>query len=287
MRMLWPDPRCIICLESKPLTDEHLIPEAIGGRLAVRFLCKPCNDRMGELESRLKQDPAVRLAVEHLRPVVPKLADSIDNGQKFFVTGDAGRMRGSKSDGVFKIRGGHADDGSLILPTDEARKALGGILRKAHSEAEVHEMLARFDAAPNDVPIDLGELWAIKRAHDDPRPALVDPRIDDVPVLKMAYEFLACHLMSGIYNPRLDEIRAALHGAKPASDVYRVERVRATGYRPIHGIVMERSVPHVVIQIRLFGWYGFRVHFLRIAWGGDRYVYTLDLATREHASRPL
>lgn len=208
--MLWPDSRCIICLESKPLTNEHLIPQAIGGRLAVRFLCKPCNDRMGKLENGLKQDPAVRLAVENLRPIVPELADSIDDGQKFFVTSDAGRVRGSTSDGVFKIRGHPADDGSLILPTDEARKVLGGMFRKAHSEAEVNEMLARFDAAPNDVPIGLGEQWAIKRSHGDPRPALVDPRIDDVPVLKMAYEFLACHLMSGIYNPRLDEIRAVL-----------------------------------------------------------------------------
>jgi hypothetical protein len=285
--MLWSEPRCIICLETKLLTDEHIIPKAIGGRLAVRFLCKPCNDRMGELEGGLKKDPAVRLAVEHLRPTLPALADSIDDGQKFFVISDAERVRGSKSDGVFKVRGGPADEGSLILPTDDARKTLGGMLRKAHSEAEAQEMLARFDAAPNDVSVDLGEQWAIKRSHDDPRPALIDPRIDDEPILKMAYEFLACHVMSGIYNPRLNEIRGVLRERMPAPHAYSVERVHGSRYRPIHGLVMERAAPHVVIQVRLFGWYGFRVHFLAIAWGGDRYVYTLDLSRREHASRRL
>lgn len=42
--------RCIICLKEKSaaeFTDEHVFPEAIGGRVVVQTVCKPCNDRLG------------------------------------------------------------------------------------------------------------------------------------------------------------------------------------------------------------------------------------------------
>lgn len=39
---------CILCLEStKPLTEEHIFPEAAGGKISKRVLCKPCNDKLG------------------------------------------------------------------------------------------------------------------------------------------------------------------------------------------------------------------------------------------------
>lgn len=287
MHLPWSHPRCIVCLESTPLTEEHVIPGALGGRLVVKFLCKPCNDRMGELESGLKRDPSVRLAVENLRTTLPTLAKSIDEGQTFFVTSEAGRVRGVVRKGRFKVRGTQGEEDSLILPTDRGRDALAGMLRKAHSEAEVGELLARFDSAPEDVAIDLGEHRAIRRSHDDPRPALVDPLVGGLPILKMAHEFLGCHLGSAVYDSRLDHIREVLLERVVAPDVYRVERLRGERYRPTHGLVMEQSVPHVVVQVRLFGWLGFRVHFLRVAWGGAKYVYTLDLTTGEEAGRQI
>lgn len=39
---------CILCLDSsKPLTKEHIFPEAVGGRISQYLLCKPCNDKLG------------------------------------------------------------------------------------------------------------------------------------------------------------------------------------------------------------------------------------------------
>ena len=39
---------CILCLQStEPLTEEHIFPEAAGGRISKQILCKPCNDRLG------------------------------------------------------------------------------------------------------------------------------------------------------------------------------------------------------------------------------------------------
>lgn len=39
---------CILCLEStNQLTEEHIFPEAAGGSISRRILCKPCNDMLG------------------------------------------------------------------------------------------------------------------------------------------------------------------------------------------------------------------------------------------------
>lgn len=39
---------CYLCgNEGLPLTDEHIFPEAAGGTIARRILCKPCNDGLG------------------------------------------------------------------------------------------------------------------------------------------------------------------------------------------------------------------------------------------------
>jgi hypothetical protein len=42
--------RCIFCLNPDPpsgFSDEHVFPEAVGGTLVVRFVCKECNSRLG------------------------------------------------------------------------------------------------------------------------------------------------------------------------------------------------------------------------------------------------
>lgn len=44
-----PRGRCILCLQSDVvLTDEHIFPEAAGGRIKRPILCKPCNSRLGQ-----------------------------------------------------------------------------------------------------------------------------------------------------------------------------------------------------------------------------------------------
>ncbi len=42
--------RCIFCMTEKPekeLTIEHIFPDAIGGTVTIKSVCKPCNDYLG------------------------------------------------------------------------------------------------------------------------------------------------------------------------------------------------------------------------------------------------
>lgn len=49
--------KCIICQKTKPLTDEHIIPEFLGGGLSVTNVCKKCNSDMGGgFEGRLSNN---------------------------------------------------------------------------------------------------------------------------------------------------------------------------------------------------------------------------------------
>jgi len=48
---------CIICKKSDELTDEHIIPEFLGGNLTITSVCKPCNDKMGNtFDGRLSKN---------------------------------------------------------------------------------------------------------------------------------------------------------------------------------------------------------------------------------------
>jgi hypothetical protein len=40
--------KCFACAEPQPLTVEHIIPQAIGGKLKARLYCKECNEIFGK-----------------------------------------------------------------------------------------------------------------------------------------------------------------------------------------------------------------------------------------------
>jgi hypothetical protein len=78
MKIPWTTERCIVCMrtpraddERSQMTDAHVIPESVGGRLSADFLCKPCNDEMGRAEAFLPRDITVRLQVDAIRGQLP------------------------------------------------------------------------------------------------------------------------------------------------------------------------------------------------------------------------
>ena len=41
-------PTCIVCWENtSAISDEHVIPEALGGHYHIKSVCRDCNSRMG------------------------------------------------------------------------------------------------------------------------------------------------------------------------------------------------------------------------------------------------
>lgn len=101
--------------------------------------------------------------------------------------------------------------------------------------------------------------------------------------LKVAYQFAVLSFgrpMLADDNPALREIRRALIEGDKEAPVFRVLEAIAKDRtpRPFHGIAFEGNDPHAVIQVRLFGYLAYRVHFpnLAIQKAPFGYTHTLD-----------
>ena len=99
--------------------------------------------------------------------------------------------------------------------------------------------------------------------------------------LKIAYEFVACHLGASICvsEPQLEEIRNALLTQKPDNKCFQIDRLNAKEYKPFHGVALERNEQYAQVQVRLFGWLAFRVHFKKLRVHAPRCAYTHRLDT--------
>lgn len=272
------------------MTDEHLIPEALGGRLISAFLCRECNSRLGHrAEAVARHDPTIQLLVNGLRNEIPKLAESILHRQRLVAASAGGKASGYIRGGEFFVESRKNPDGSLTQPTPHARRSIETMLKKQGYDAPFREeALIRFDEAAENTRVELAPgLEVVKWQVTGIELALDGPLMDPAVPIKTAYEFLACHLGSGICEKAapLDAIRSALNGGEIDPTHVVVERLHAPQARPFHGIIFEGNHPHAQVQVRFFGKLAFRVHFLRLAVGGPRGQYTHDLAANDESIR--
>lgn len=289
MHVEWMENRCVLCLNSSQLTREHIIPSSIGGRLTCDFLCKSCNSYLGAyIEAKMKQDPSIRLAASHLNAKIPQLARQLMEGQDFISHGPGGKGSGRVRRGEYRIRAQKEPDGSIIQTTDEGRNSIRKLLlNSGMTQLSIMKALRRFDEAPDNQKVILcPNIEAVKWSVDGIQPDLSRSfSLSPLVPLKIAYEFLACHLGQAIYDEskQLAELRRMLRERIEDDPCYLVERLNAKEYKPFHGIVFEGNLPHAQLQIRLFGRLAFRVHCKHLSVKGDRFVYThlLDSDTED------
>lgn len=269
-----------------------MIPEALGGDLVSRFLCKQCNSFLGhQFEGLAKTDPSVRTIVEQLAPSIPHLAKRLSEGQAYVSSGPGGKSRGFIKNGEFMVQSRISEDGSLIQPTKDATKTLNKLLaREGHGKAEVEEALRRFNDAPENIAINLSPtLEVVKWQVNRLQPMLDGPLLNSVVPVKSAFEFIALHVGTAIYgdSPALAAIRNMLSQGRVDSDQVEVERLHAPEAKPFHGLVFEGNDPYAKVQLRLFGKLAFRVHLKRLSVSGPRVMYTHDLEINKEYLKEL
>lgn len=285
MELPWFDSRCILCLKSSDLSEEHIIPESIGGRLSIRFLCTSCNSIFGRtVEKTAKSDPSIRIALENLSQEIPDLYSQLTEKQSFQGKSKAGTVPGYIRKGEFVVKSNKMADGSLIQPTKTARKSIEIILRRQGcTQKQIEKALSKFDVTPSN---EINEIlpgievskWDLEKIElNFNGTSLMNPLVP----LKIAYEFIACHLGASICasEPQLEEIRNALLTQNANNECFQVDRLNAKEYKPFHGVVLERNKQYAQVQIRLFGWLAFRVHFKRLRVHAPRCAYTHFLDT--------
>jgi hypothetical protein len=269
-----------------PLTNAHVIPQAIGGRLRVKFLCKPCNSTLGHtVEAGVKTDPRVRLAIEALREQVPPaLARKMREGQLFVARNEGIVVRATATRDGYRILDSPQADGTRIKETAAARREIETTLRRrGGTDPEITAALAKHDNAADGEVVPVARELAVRKGYVDAFSLpFSEPFVPDVCSLAIAYLFLAVAVGGkAIYMPALVPVRATLRGASE-SEGWSVESLRADRpYEPWHGLAIDAIEPRVVVQIRLFGHIAFRVTFSAVSCRAGTFVrsYAVDLTT--------
>jgi hypothetical protein len=245
MHLAWTDERCILCtlapLERQArcgrtarLTKEHLIPEAIGGRLTCDFLCQPCNSILGQIEALLKEDSRIRLAIDNLKASLPDLWATMAEGRPYIAVGPDGTVDAELKNGEIRVNSSKRLDGSIIRPLDDSAKAVRTMLqRRGATQGEITNAEMKLRELPEGPRVKIADGIDVMKSTVDVHPAYSSRGIDPLALLKIAYEYLALHLRSKIFDPYFDPVRSALvtKGPFPGSCSVEEMRVRDRKYQ--------------------------------------------------------
>ncbi len=143
---------CIFCFGSSQkckMTDEHIIPQCIGGHLWLDWVCKDCNSALGtDVDSKILALPETLSALKALG--LPHDRDQILS-HHYKVTGLLGgqEVRVHVKNGLPVLIPQQLPDGSMI--TEEAKTESGPIITSIGSPLLPSPPMA-FVAAPNGQP---------------------------------------------------------------------------------------------------------------------------------------
>lgn len=190
-----PKGHCFSCLEERILTEEHIIPQALGGKLSAWIYCKDCNDKFGrEVDSIL-----------------------IKNLGHFGTLLNIDRVRGENQPyDVTEVRDGTelTHDGKKlcrkrpIVKIEKSGAEVKGIDITARTESELDKMIAGIQRKYN-LP---GEVRKVFEDHPGPTDTKMDFVFDNShirrAVAKIAYSLICVKLPDTmVLSPAFDAVR--------------------------------------------------------------------------------
>lgn len=274
---------CILCLKNPADSWEHIIPHIIGGRLQAQVLCTDCNNNLGsKLISKIKTDPSIRLAVRNLKPEIPELYEAIEQDQLYISKNENNsiielRYKNSK----LEIIPNKKENGSLVIDTKKGIKNIEQMLRKdGLSEDEIAEKIQSFQELENNRIMQLSKTFkVVKRPIDTMFPSLQGKLLDEKVIALMAYEFLSLLIGNLIYDYKFDFIRKFIREGKTSEKLV-IEGLRSRQYDTYHKIYPELLEKEIIINIILFGWLWYKVHFKGFNLKSADPVYLEDLKNK-------
>lgn len=267
------------------LTDAHVFPRSIGGRLSARNLCKRCNSDMGKTEALLAQDISVRLLVDQLEDRLPDgVVHAVRYRQGYFIDHEVyGRVEaGVNRQGELLPK----ESASIKSDANTLKQALVELDRIRASDTRKQELRDEFERASAGDWIEVRPGYRIERLIDwsDVRfkPSLTDPVVPlHVPV-GIAYLYLALCLGDRVYTEELAPVRmalkAAITGETAAADAYCPENRCGTRIvEPTHMLRAKTDGDAVQVNVQAFRDLVWPVRFSGLALAGEQTLYVLDL----------
>lgn len=287
MKIPWNHSRCIVCLEQRPLTEEHVIPQSLGGILTCKFLCKGCNSSFGSgFEAQARLAPEVRKAASHLGENLRPLIDSLDRGAVYTSDFDGVTMTSKlRSDGYFGAS--KIADGSLVVPDVDTPKRLQSMMTKDRlPKRQIDEAIEKWANAPAGDLVQIGRDYTVRKRKGHPAtPTYIEPELNPLVPLKAAYQFAALLVGGSIYGPEFASVQTVLieQNAEAANDMVVYKTVGQPA--PLHGIAFDGGHDAAQFRIRLFGRLDFTVRLPRTVIQTPAVVYTHMLESGEDSLR--
>ena len=289
--IIWPHSRCILCLEGASLSEEHIIPRALGGRLTSNVLCTSCNNSLGHnVDFTARSDPDLVEAIIALANKNPSIGDRLLEGLDGIALTELGSVRARVRNGQVQVRSQRLDDESLLQTNSDAKRTVKQWMKKdGMSENSIAEAIQRIDSfEPGTVVVLPGGITIRPRAIRSFLPDRTKPTLGPMLPFKIAYEYLAILLGSAIYldSPPLNEARASLQRGVLAPSI-KVGTFLPSTTRVVHGIAFSGNEPHASIQICLFGAVVYRVQFTTLSINQTPQIYSYDLETKDEGMDTL
>lgn len=254
---------CVVCLSQVERNIEHLLPQALGGRLNARLLCTDCNSRFGQtLVGDLVRDPSIVVAVSNLQDVLPALYASIMSGVGYVAPGPDGLPIHIRNG---RLRARSTEQGAILMETGMATGHLEGMLQaNGVSSEEIESALDRFSALADGEDLDMGGGIVVRKTSiEKVSPYLSSSLVDERWPALAALEYLAFTVGSLVLDEACNPIRSYVQGGDLPDSVV-VERLLDSIYEPAHGMYWSRSEESLDFYVRLFRAVVFRVRLKEI-----------------------
>ena len=237
---------CFSCCKSKRLTEEHIIPQALGGRLSACIYCKDCNDQFGkEIDRELLKRIGffgTALGIKRARGKnQPYDVTSVKNGTK--LTFDGKRFARKKPIVKIEKEGNKVKSVDIRARTEEELKNLSAKISKKYSLTDEIKPFAEYHPGPTETVAEL--------VFDNP---LIRRCVS-----KMAYSLVCTKLPSDVVlADSFDEIRNYIRFGSPtdlATANYAHTSFMTDDIRPLHKvhISLNRRKCLVIGFVSLFG----------------------------------
>jgi hypothetical protein len=243
---------CFLCCNERQLTHEHIIPQALGGKLSAQIYCKGCNDKLGasvdgELIRELGHFGTALNIKRERGENKPYNVESVSNGTELVFDGKE-----------FKRR-------NLIVKIEKNGDKIKSIDVRARSKKELQNKIAEIKKK---YKID-GEVKILYENHPGPTDTKKDLVIDNSlirrAVSKIAYGLISIKLPSArVLSSSFDDIRSYIRfgSEKDLATANFAHTDFMTDYtRPLHKIhvSLNRRRNLVIGFVCIFGTYRYTV----------------------------
>jgi hypothetical protein len=276
--------RCIFCGrnsddgEQYRMSDEHVIPQILGGWLTIPFVCVSCNsDRFGaQFEADLKKNGFVVAAIDKLA-LQPKARAYKEAKLTLTVDGDKPLKAYFDRLDAPKHFPQEIDDGSLIIPEDQAKAVLRKQIERYERDTgtKVQFDIDSYDSLPYGIAIPIYPTNISFIKHRNRKGSLTISGLDQpIPFIvpaKIAFEHLAGLYYSYVLREEFNPIRDWLHHGDPEvnNHVLLISFLRDKApdeltYQPFHFVQLGYQHESLSAIVCLFGTIYFSVFLAHI-----------------------